>query len=170
MIPDFKTYIGESAWGDMMRRGSGEEIRTEDDVNLLDYEEFFVYLTEHYKPKSKKTDDGIGGRTLIVDTDIIEIFIPIESIKDIIKSLIIEMDKKDNSIVSMRASSTLFDKYTNLERMLSNNYTLDTPFAVLRLSSGIYIKSKEKPTNRTVTDLIDTFLVVVDNPILEKVS
>jgi hypothetical protein len=54
--------------------------------------------------------------------------------------------------------------------MLSNNYTLDTPFAVLRLSSGIYIKSKEKPTNRTVTDLIDTFLVVVDNPILEKVS
>ncbi len=33
MIPDFKTYIGESAWGDMMRRGSGEEIRTEDEFN-----------------------------------------------------------------------------------------------------------------------------------------
>ena len=156
----YKKSINESAWGDMMRRGSGEEIRTEDDINHLDYEEFFVYLTEHYKPKSKKTDDGIGGRTSIIDTDIIEIFIPIESINGIIKTLMIEMDKKDNHIVSMSTTPT----------MLSNNYTLDTPFAVLRLSSKIYIKPKKKPTNRTVVDLIDTFLAVVDNPILEKVS
>ena len=35
MIPDFKTYIGESAWGDMMRRGSGEVIRTEDEFNEI---------------------------------------------------------------------------------------------------------------------------------------
>ena len=166
MIPNFKTYIGESAWGDMMRRGSGEEIRTEDDINLLDYEEFFVYLTKKYKPKSKKTDDGIGGRTSILDTDIVEIFIPIESIDGRIKTLIIEMSKKDNSVVSMATSPTLFDKYVNLERMLSNNYTLTTS----RLSSRIYLKPKKKPTNRTVVDLIDTFLVVVDNPILEKVS
>ena len=162
----YKKHINESVWGDLRKRSSGEVTRREDDINQLDYEEFFVYLTKHYKPKSKKTDDGIGGRTLIVDTDIIEIFIPICPINGSIRTLIVEMDKKDNSIVSMRASSTLFDKYINLERMLSKNYTLNRILG----SSGIYIKSKEKPTNRTVTDLIDIFLAVVDNPVLEKVS
>lgn len=166
MIPDFKTYIGESAWGEMRRRSAGKIIRREDDVDRFGYEEFFVYLTEHYKPVSKKLNEEIGGRTSIVDTDIIEIFIPIESIDGRIKTLIIEMSKKDNSVVSMATSPTLFDKYVNLERMLSNNYTLNTS----RLSSRIYLKPKKKPTNKTVVDLIDTFLVVVDNPILKKNS
>ena len=76
------------------------------------------------------------------------------------------MSKKDNSTVSMVTSQTLFDKYVNLERMLSNNYTLNP----LKNSPRVYIKSKKKPTNQTVVDLIDIFLTVVDNPILEKVS
>ena len=166
MIPDFKTYIKESIWSDIQDRSSGKQVRQEDDVDRFGYEDFFVYLTEHYKPKSKKINEEIGGRTSIIDTNIIEIFIPIESIDGRIKTLIIEMSKKDNSVVSMATVTTLFDKYVNLERMLSNNYTLHT----LRLGSRIYLKPKKKPTNRTVVDLIDTFLVVVDNPILEKVS
>ncbi len=166
MIPDFKTYIKESIWSDLQDRSSGEIVRKEDDVDRLGYEDFFVYLTEHYQPKSKKINEKIGGRTSIMYMDIVEIFIPIESIDGRIKTLIIEMSKKDNCVVSMATSPTLFDKYVNLERMLNNNYT----FTTSRLSSRIYLKPKKKPTNRTVVDLIDTFLVVVDNPILEKVS
>ena len=166
MIPDFKTYIKESIWSDIQDRSSGEQVRQEDDVDRFGYEEFFVYLTEHYKPKSKKINEEIGRRTSVIDTDIIEIFIPIESIDGWIKTLIIEMSKKDNSVISLATSPTLFDKYVNLERMLSNNYTLTTS----RLSSRIYLKPKKKPTNRTIVDLIDIFLAVVDNPILEKVS
>ena len=166
MIPDFKTFIKESIWSDIQDRSTGETVRKEDDVDRFGYEDFFVYLTEHYQPKSKKINEKIGGRTSIIDTDIIEIFIPIESIDGMIKTLIIEMDKTNNNVVSIATSPTLFDKYVNLERMLSNNYTLTT----LKLSSRIYLKPKKKPTNRTVVDLIDTFLVVVDNPILEKVS
>ena len=166
MIPDFKTYLKESIWSDIQDRSSGETVRKEDDVDRFGYEDFFVYLTEHYQPKSKKINEKIGGRTSIVDTDLIEIFIPIESIDGRIKTLIIEMSKKDNSVVSIATSPTLFDKYVNLERMLSNNYTLTTS----RLSSRIYLKPKKKPTNKTIVDLIDIFLVVVDNPILEKVS
>ena len=161
-----KKKTNESIWSDIQDRSSGETVRKEDDVDHFSYEEFFVYLTEHYKAKSKKTNEEIGGRTSIMYTDIIEIFVPIESIDGKIKTLIIEMSKKDNSIVSMATSPTLFDKYVNLERMLSNNYTLTTS----KLSSSIYLKPKKKPTNKTVVDLIDTFLVVVDNPILEKVS
>jgi hypothetical protein len=33
MIPDFKTYIGESVWTDMQKRSSGETIRKEDEFN-----------------------------------------------------------------------------------------------------------------------------------------
>ena len=125
MIPNFKTFIKESIWSDMQDRSAGETVRKEDNIDHLDYEEFFVYLTEHYQPKSKKDIDKIGGSTSITNTNIIEIFIPIESIDDRIKTLMIVISKKDNSIVSIATSQTLFDKYVNLERTLSNNYTLN---------------------------------------------
>ena len=158
--------LSESIWSDIQDRSSGEVTRKEDDVDRFGYEDFFVYLTEHYQPKSKKINEKIGGRTSIMYMDIVEIFIPIESIDGMIKTLIIEMDKTNNNVVSIATSPTLFDKYVNLERMLSNNYTLTTS----KFSSRIYLKPKKKPTNKTVVDLIDTFLAVVDNPILEKVS
>ena len=166
MIPDFKTFIKESIWSDMQDRSAGETVRKEDNIDHLDYEEFFVYLTEHYQPKSKKDIDKIGGRTPIMDTNTIEIFIPIESIDGWIKTLMIVISKKDSSIVSIATSQTLFDKYVNLERTLSNNYILNAS----KNTSNIYIKPKKKPTNQTVVDLIDIFIAVVDNPILKKVS
>ena len=157
--------LSESLWSEIQDRSAGETVRKEDDIDHLDYEEFFVYLTEHYQPKSKKDNEKIGGRTSIIDTDIAEIFIPIEFINGSIKTLRIEMSKKDNSIVSIVASPTLFDKYVNLERML-NNYTLHTS----KYDDGIDLRSNKKPTNQTVVNLIDIFLDVVDNPILEKIS
>ena len=158
--------IKESIWSDMQDRSAGEIVRKEDDIDNLDYVEFFTYLTEHYQPKSKKDNEKIGGRTPITNMDIIEIFIPIESIDGWIKTLMIVISKKNNSIVSMETSSTIFDKYVNLEKMLSNNYTISTS----EHSSKIYITPKKKPTNQTVVDLIDIFLNIVDNPILEKIS
>ena len=166
MIPNFKTYITESIWSDIQDRSMGKTVRKEDDINHLDYVEFFTYLTEHYKPKSKKDNEKIGGRTPIMDTNIIEIFIPIESIDDRIKTLMIVISKKDSSIVSIATSQTLFDKYVNLERTLSNNYTLNPS----NNSPRVYIKSNKKLTNNTIVDLINTFIAAVDNPILERVS
>ena len=161
VIKTFSKFINESIWSDIQDRSSGDTVRKEDDIDHLDYEEFFVYLTEHYQPKSKKDNEKIGGRTSILATDIIEIFIPIESIDDKLKGLQINMSKKYNSIVLIAASPALFNKYVNLEKMLSNNYTLN---------DSRYLEPKKKPTNKTVVDLIDMFLDVVDNPILEKIS
>ena len=166
MIPDFKTFIKESIWSDMQDRSAGETVRKEDDIDNLNYEEFFTYLTEHYQPKSKKENEKIGGRTPIMDINIVEIFIPIESIDDRIKTLMIVISKKDSSIVSIATSQTLFDKYVNLERTLSNNYTLNPS----NNSPRVYIKSNKKLTNNTIVDLINTFIAAVDNPILERVS
>ena len=42
--------IMESAWGDMMRRSSGDIIRKEDDVDNMDPEKFKEYLKTLYKP------------------------------------------------------------------------------------------------------------------------
>ena len=147
--------IKESIWSDIQDRSMGKTVRKEDDINLLDIDEFFVYLTEHYQPKNKKINEKIGGRTSRTNTNIIEIFIPIEYIDNKIGRLTIEMSKKDNSVVSMAASSIFFDKYTNLRRMWDNY-------------SGIHLKPMEKPTNKTVVDLIDMFLNVVERPILIK--
>ena len=158
--------IKESIWSDIQDRSMGKTVRKEDDISHLDYVEFFTYLTEHYKPKSKKINEKIGGRTPITNTDIIEIFIPIESIDDRIKTLMIVISKKDSSIVSIATSQTLFDKYVNLERTLSNNYTLNPS----NNSPRVYIKSNKKLTNNTIVDLINTFIAAVDNPILERVS
>lgn len=41
--------INESMWGDIYRRNSGEVVRKEDDINILDIDTFFEYLKEHYK-------------------------------------------------------------------------------------------------------------------------
>ena len=161
LVEDKSKILLESIWSDIQDRSSGDTVRKEDDIDHLDYEEFFVYLTEHYQPKSKKDNEKIGGRTSILATDIIEIFIPIESIDDKSTILQINMSKKYNSIVLIAASPALFNKYVNLEKMLSNNYTLN---------DSRYLEPKKKPTNQTVVDLIDMFLDVVDNPILEKVS
>ena len=158
--------LSESLWSEIQDRSSGDTVRKEDDIDHLDYAEFFTYLTEHYKPKSKKDNEKIGGRTPIMDINIVEIFIPIESIDDRIKTLMIVISKKDSSIVSIATSQTLFDKYVNLERTLSNNYTLNPS----NNSPRVYIKSNKKLTNNTIVNLIDIFLDVVDNPILERVS
>lgn len=49
MIPDFKTYIGESVWGDMRKRAEGMEKRREDDIDLMDPDGFYDYLNDHYE-------------------------------------------------------------------------------------------------------------------------
>ena len=158
--------LSESIWSDIQDRSAGDTVRKEDDIDNLNYEEFFTYLTEHYQPKSKKGNEKISGRTPLMDTDIFEIFIPIEYIDSYLKGLMVKISKKDKCVVSMITSQTLFDKYVNLERMLSNNYALNAS----EYSYRMYIKPKKKPTNKTAVDLIDIFLDVVDNPILEKIS
>ena len=53
MIPDFKTYIGESVWADIHKRSNGEQERKEDiiNVNEMDPTEFYKYLIDTYETK-----------------------------------------------------------------------------------------------------------------------
>ncbi len=49
MIPDFKTYIGESVWNDIRRRSNGTDVKKEDDVDFLEPQAFVEYLRNLYK-------------------------------------------------------------------------------------------------------------------------
>ena len=71
MIPDFKTFIEESLWSEIQDRSSGDAIRKEDDVNLLDLDEFYEYIKEHYKANVKYYAMG-GGSGAAISVDITE--------------------------------------------------------------------------------------------------
>ncbi len=49
VIPDFKTFINESIWSDMQDRGTGDTVKTEDDVEKFTIERLGDYLQAHYK-------------------------------------------------------------------------------------------------------------------------
>ena len=52
MIPDFKTYLKESLWADVQSQASGEVVKKEDDIDLMDMDRFFDYINEHYETTS----------------------------------------------------------------------------------------------------------------------
>ena len=52
MIPDFKTFIKESIWSDIQDRSSGDTVRKEDDIDLLDINGLCEYLKTIYKVDS----------------------------------------------------------------------------------------------------------------------
>ena len=60
MIPDFKTYIKESIWSDIQDRSAGDVVRKEDDVNILDCEEFCDYLKNRYECDMTKSYSGFS--------------------------------------------------------------------------------------------------------------
>ena len=47
--------LSESIWSDIHRRSNGEQVRKEDDVNLLDRQGLVYYLKEHYRCKDSTT-------------------------------------------------------------------------------------------------------------------
>ena len=59
MIPDFKTYIGESIWRNISQRSEGIKSRKEDDIDLMDLNGLYDYLTNAYKCKSGYSKDNV---------------------------------------------------------------------------------------------------------------
>ena len=54
--------VDESVWSDMHKRSNGYQVRKEDDVNLLDLDEFYKYIKDQYKTKVEYIDlDAMGG-------------------------------------------------------------------------------------------------------------
>ena len=57
--------LSESIWSDMQDRSTGEIVRKEDDVNLLDRDGFYNYIMEHYKT----TTEDVTGPYAIINSE-----------------------------------------------------------------------------------------------------
>ena len=55
-IKSFKKFIEESIWSDIQDRSSGDTVRKEDDINILDLNEFYAYIKDQYKTKVEYID------------------------------------------------------------------------------------------------------------------
>ena len=111
MIPDFKTYIGESVWGDLRKRSSGEVIRREDDVNNLDADGLTDYLEKHYKP--------LNSFAIITNAGNI-ISVPI--IRDHTNSCIMFGCETK----SVKMTNDIMDHVHGLLRVMENNFSIKT--------------------------------------------
>ena len=49
MIPDFKTYLNESVWGDIRKKSLGKEERKEDDIETLSPRGLYEYILSYYR-------------------------------------------------------------------------------------------------------------------------
>ena len=62
MIPNFKTYLKESVWGDLRKKSLGQDEREENNINYMDGEEFCEYLNSIYvseKPHWKRLQSTV---------------------------------------------------------------------------------------------------------------
>ena len=59
MIPNFKTYIGESIWGDIRKKSLGQEERLEDNIDVLFDLIEKTYTSQSLQSPFEKNNDSI---------------------------------------------------------------------------------------------------------------
>ena len=161
MIPDFKTYIKESTWGDIRSRVNGDSTRKEDDVNMMDYHALAKYIADHYTCIGEKIimeTDALGGAISIslfedesgnsqylwydgIDEDIHFIYIP-NSLKTIAKNI--------------------FDDLTrnySLSKVNQENYYIVSP-----------INYRENISNKFFLEVLDFIIERVEKPLIKQIE
>lgn len=171
MIPDFKTFISESIWSDMQDRSTGDIIRKEDDINLLDIDGFIEYLKNTYKVCIYDPDNFfqigewyIGGH----EDGICNISIPIEKNDNnetpnmSNRMLMIKKDLGPGDETSIMPNKYVFRLYPReIQKTFGDKYIVD--------ASKFTLTPKDKIINNSVfVDVIDKLLGMVENPILKK--
>lgn len=184
MIPDFKTYIGESVWGDIRRRGNGSEIKQEDNINHLEFDDFFVYLKKRYEVCIPDPDDFYSiGQRLDPITNIAEIYITLERNKCeetpnmTNRTVTIQKNWSDSpqkptlgsvlepGEIRIRPNKYVFRLYPNeLKKTFSNKYEIDWSPS----GEGKIMPKDGKVTNQVCVDVLDKLLGIVEEPILRK--
>ena len=160
--------IKESIWSDMQDRSAGEIVRKEDDINLLDTDEFIEYLKKSYNVCIYDPHNffEIGG--LYVGSHRCNISIPIEKNDNSEtpnmsnRMLVIEVNLKPGGEILIRPNKYIFRLYPReLQKTFGDKYIVNT--------STFTLTPKDKIVNNSViVDVIDKLLGMVENPILKK--
>jgi len=151
-----KKRLNENLWADLQDRSSGEITRKEDDINHLEFDEFFVYLKDRYE-KINGRGAQIGHFRSLYILSILNIVLSIEKGENIY----IKYDENKHQILYLEISNALL-RYPKIKQKLEQNYK--------RYMHDSVVKKSGKITNQDCVNLIDYFLDVVDKPVLKKKS
>ena len=163
MIPDFKTYLGESVWGDIRKKSLGQEERMEDNVNSLTKDQFYEYLLDNYilvsPPKNRwETEDGIGNGTKYVRVPLFR-----KAVNSCSFDILIDFEKR---YMTCKKSYFDIDVPENIKEFIYN----DCKFAREGKRGGMcYITSKDGETdNKFFLNVINYVINNVKIPRLRR--
>ena len=158
-----KKHINESIWSDIQDRSAGDTVRKEDDINLLDVDEFIEYLKKSYKVL---IHDRIIG--FYIEDHKCKISIPIEmndynetpNIGNRILSIIIDLEPGGEILIM--PNMYVFRLYPRkIQKTFGDKYIINTLTHTLTPKDKII-------NNSVIVDVIDKLLGMVENPILKK--
>ena len=162
-----KRYVNESVWGGVLDRGAGDTIRKEDDINNLDFNEFFKYIKDTYRITEPSGFFEIGHyRTPGTDTE--NISIPFEKNDNHAtpnlsnRMFIIRYDIRKNEYLSLNPNMYFFRLYPNeMRKTFEDKYELDGTQLSITPKDG-------KITNNVCIDVINRLISIVENPLISK--
>ena len=151
-----KSNVNESIWSDMQERGTGDSVKKEDDVNLMDMDRFVDYLRKIYDVKNCSAPINSGNKYIIL---------PILSYQHAYRSLLLYPEKKRAQV-----RRTNYEKWPEgIRDYLEDNY--DVEMTLDEKKDWMYFilpKNGEEANNRFFINLIDDILAHVDEPLLER--
>ena len=145
--------ITESIWSDIQDRSSGDKIRKEDNVNLLDRDGFYNYIMEHYKTT---TEDVTGPYAIINSENADYINIPIleDETNTLYRVIIWHFNTDERYItIPLRKLFGVFVKLRDTFKLQSNEDRINPLFKV-------FPKDNKKVDNKFFLEVID---FIIDN-------
>ena len=145
--------ITESIWSDIQDRSSGDTVRKEDDINLLDRDGFYNYIMEHYKTT---TEDVTGPYAIINSENADYINIPIleDETNTLYRVIIWHFNTDERYItIPLRKLFGVFVKLRDTFKLQSNEDRINPLFKV-------FPKDNKKVDNKFFLEVID---FIIDN-------
>ena len=160
--------LSESIWSDMQDRSTGETVRKEDDINLLDIDEFIEYLKKSYKLRIDDPYNFFEISGFYINEHKCKISIPIEKNDNSEtpnmgnRMLTIIICLEPDGEISIMPNEYVFRLYPReIQKTFGDKYIVNT--------STFTLTPKDKIINNCViVDVIDKLLGMVENPILKK--
>lgn len=174
MIPNFKTYIKESVWGDIRKRGNGTDIKKEDDINQLNSTDFFSYIYCLYWPTEWNDGETIDQFPSPIHDNTLKIQVPLIHIPKpsgvgyFAPPITMCFNGGNEKLFDVILSSKLIDKYPDTEKILGVEYKFEYPQK--NLPTPHIVKKNGQMTNMDCVKIIDRLLDMVDKPLFRKNS
>ena len=147
--PYLKRVMNESIWSDMQERGTGDMVKKEDDIDILDQDSFYKYITEHYRAVySSFSIDNMHKPQF--DNEIHVPFINVYN--DYTYNLVMKYID-DGPFVAI--NKDIMKEFPDIYRLLSDNYKIDHYIRFLCLNP---LDGSEKITNTFYLNVLD-FLI-----------